>query len=190
MTVTTPNRQGKIAIFFGVVFCAITVVLTGYIFMLGPHRSQDAQWFVLLVAFPVLIQLYLNRAVILNHFRTHWYLWAVSTAVCLVLGLQLNFAQLNSSSSMADQLRTYFFSWVEGQPPSSEFAGDPSDTYNAKQVRYRIVSPARGDLDLTDPSSYFHERVPWKSMPDATFEMDGPIAAIRSVLYHGLGERD
>jgi hypothetical protein len=190
MTVVTPNRQGKIALFFGVVFCAITVALTGYIFTLGPQRSQDAQWFVLLVAFPVLIQLYLNRAVILNHIRDHWYLWAISTAVCLVVGLQLNFGQLNSTGTMADQLRTYFFSWVEGQPPSSEYAGKPSDMYNAKQVRYRIVSPARGDLDLTDPSDFFHNRVTWKTMPDAAFEVDGPIDMIKSVLYHGLGERD
>ena len=190
MTVVTPNRQGKIALFFGIVFCAITVALTGYIFTLGPQRSQDAQWLVLLVAFPVLIQIYLNRAVILNHFRAHWYLWGISTAVCLIVGLQLNFARLDSTGSMADQLRTYFFSWVERQSPNSEYASDPSDTYNAKQVRYRVVLPARGDLDLTDPSGFFHNQVAWKTMPDASFEVDGPIDIIKRVLYHGLGEHD
>ncbi len=190
MTVTTPNPQGKIALLLGVVFCVLTVALTGYIFIVGPEASQDAQWLVLLVAFPVVIQLYLKRAVILGHFREHWYLWAVTTAVSMVVGLQLNYAQLNSSGSMADQLRTHFFSWVEGQPANSEYAGDPTGSYDAKQVRYRIVSPARGDLNLTDPASYFHKTVTWQPLPEGTYKAKGPIAAIKRVLYLGLGERN
>lgn len=189
MTVTTPNPQGKIALFFGIVFCVLTVVLTGYIFTLGPEASQDAQWFLLLVAFPAVIQLYLKRAVILSHFREHWYLWAVTTAASMVVGLQLNYAQLNSSGSMAEELRTYFFSWVEGQPANSEYTGDPTGSYNAKQVRYRIVSPARGDLDLTDPSNYLHRTVTWQVLQESSYKTEGPIAAIKRVLY-GLGERN
>ncbi len=190
MIIVTLNRQGKIALFFGVVFCAITVALTGYILILGQQRSQDPQWLVLLVVFPMLIQMYRNRAAILNHFRDRWYLWAISTAFWLVVGLQLNFGQLNSTGTMADQLRTYFFSWVEGQPPSSEYAGGLSGTYDAKHVRYRIVSPVRGDLDLIYPSIFFRNRMAWKTMPKAAFEANGPIDMIRRTLYHGLGERD
>ncbi|GHB38842.1 hypothetical protein GCM10007094_30400 [Pseudovibrio japonicus] len=190
MTVTTPNPQGKIALFLGIVFCVLTVVLTGYIFTLGPEASQDAQWLVLLVAFPAVIQLYLKRAVILSHFREHWYLWAVTTAVTMVVGLQLNYAQLSSSDSMAVQLRTYFFSWVEGQSANSEYAGDSTDSYNVKQVRYRVVSPSRGELDLTDPSNYLQNTVTWKPLPEDTYKARGPIAAIKRVLYHGLGERN
>ncbi|KZL20800.1 hypothetical protein PsAD2_01289 [Pseudovibrio axinellae] len=191
MTVMTPNRQGKIAIFFGVLFCAVTVALTGYIFATGGSpASQDPQWFVLLVAFPVLIQLYLDRAVIFSQLRDHWYLWAITTVIFVVVSLQFNLAEDKSSVGVTDKLRSYFFSLVEGQPPSSEYAGDLLGTYGAKQILYRVVSADTRDLHLSDPFSYLQNRVTWKSNPGVRPKVNGPIDTFKSVLYQGLEERN
>lgn len=192
MNVTAPNRQGKIAVFIGLVFCAITVVLTGYLFSLGAESTQDRQWFLLLVALPVIIQLYLNRAVIRNHLRLHWYVWAISLAVFLVAAVQLSNAQLRSSSNMSDMLRTYFFSWVDGEPPSSEFAEYPVAFEGGNQVKLGTVTPlspyGESKLNLIDPSTYFNQRVTWKAVPDSAYQMGNAVNIVRSVLYHGLIE--
>ncbi|WP_143521588.1 hypothetical protein [Pseudovibrio sp. Tun.PSC04-5.I4] len=159
---------------------------------MGAQSTQDRQWFLVLVALPVAIQLFLKRAVILNHLRLHWYIWAISMAVCLVAAVQLSNAQLHSSSSMADMLRTYFFSWVGGEPPSSRFAEYPRTFDGGNQVKLGTVTPlspyGETKLNLIDPSTYFNQRVTWKAVPDSAYQMGNAINIVQGVLYHGLIE--
>ncbi len=185
MIVTTPNRQGKVALFFGVAFCAITVVLTGYIFANGLHSFKDRQWSLILLAFPVLIHLYLNRAVIVNHLRNRWYVWALTAASCFVIGLQVNLAQDKASHSITERLRTYFFSWVEEPPSNSALTFLQGETGDDENVPFQVVS----DQAPSYPFQFYQSHATWKFLPTNGEALPTPLRLSRKILYHALYER-
>lgn len=119
MSVSTIRRYGAAALVIGMLFCAFLVALFVLMLAWEGQSTAEHQWFVLLVAMPVCIQLYLKRSQILHHVRSHFVMWFLSVALCLVVALQLGQLSQQSGANLGDQFRDSFFSWIEGSNGSS-----------------------------------------------------------------------
>ena len=116
MSVSTIRRYGAAALVIGALFCALLVATLIW----DGQSGSEHQWFVLLIAVPVGIQLFLKRVQIAYHMRNHFLLWLVSASVFLAVALQLGQLSTRSGGSLGDQFRSSFFAWLEGRDLNSE----------------------------------------------------------------------